>query len=69
MRNYYNKGGPTLVGKQNKLPPELKKKILAAKKKKMNMKTVKKRYTKNLLKQWGGGRVNLRNGKTREKLS
>ena len=38
MRNYYNKGGPTLVGKQNKLPPELKKKILAAKKKKMNMK-------------------------------
>ena len=42
MRNYYNTGGPTLVGKQNKLPPALKKKILAAKKKKMNMKTVKK---------------------------
>ncbi len=42
MRNYYNKGSPSLVGKQNKLPPELKKKILAAKKKKMNMKTVKK---------------------------
>ena len=42
MRNYYNKGGPTLVGKQNKLPPELKKKILMAKKKKMNMKTAKK---------------------------
>ena len=42
MRNYYNTGGPTLVGKQNKLPPELKKKILAAKKKKMKMKTVKK---------------------------
>ncbi len=32
MRNYYNIGGPTLAGKQNKLPPELKKKILAAKK-------------------------------------
>ena len=42
MRNYYNIGGPTLAGKQNKLPPALKKKILAAKKKKMNMKTVKK---------------------------
>ena len=42
MRNYYNTGGPTLVGKQNKLPPELKKKILAAKKKKTNMKTAKK---------------------------
>ena len=40
MRNYYNIGGPTLAGKQNKLPPELKKKILAAKKKKM--KTAKK---------------------------
>ena len=37
MRNYYNVGGPTLVGKQNKLPPALKKKILAAKKKKINM--------------------------------
>ena len=35
MRNYYNIGGPTLVGKQNKLPAELKKKILTAKKKKM----------------------------------
>ena len=57
MRNYYNKGGPTLVGKQNKLPPELKKKILAAKKKKMNMKTVKKTHQE--LKQWG-----WRNGKT-----
>ena len=43
MRNYYNKGGPTLVGKQNKLPPELKKKILAAKKKKMQ--TAKKTTT------------------------
>jgi len=42
MRNYYNKGGPTLVGKQKNLPEALKKKILAAKKKKMNMKTVKK---------------------------
>ena len=42
MRNYYNIGGPTLVGKQKNLPPALKKKILAAKKKKMNMKTVKK---------------------------
>ena len=35
MRNYYNKGGPTLTGKQKNLPPELKKKILEAKKKKM----------------------------------
>ena len=35
MRNYYNTGGPTLVGKQNKLPSALKKKILQAKKKKM----------------------------------
>ena len=42
MRNYYNFGGPTLVGKQKNLPAELKKKILAAKKKKMNMKTAKK---------------------------
>ena len=42
MRNYYNIGGPTLVGKQKNLPEALKKKILAAKKKKMNMKTVKK---------------------------
>ena len=42
MRNYYNIGGPTLVGKQKNLPEALKKKILAAKKKKMNMKTAKK---------------------------
>ena len=34
MRNYYNKGGPTLVGKQKNLPEALKKKILMAKKKK-----------------------------------
>ena len=40
MRNYYNIGGPTLIGKQKNLPAELKKKILAAKKKKM--KTAKK---------------------------
>ena len=43
MRNYYNIGGPTLVGKQKNLPPALKKKILAAKKKKM--KTAKKTTT------------------------
>ena len=30
MRNYYNIGGPTLVGKQKNLPEELKKKILAS---------------------------------------
>ena len=41
MRNYYNIGGPTLVGNQNKLPPELKKKILALKKKKKKMKSFK----------------------------
>ena len=41
MRNFYNKGGPTLVGKQKNLPEALKKKILAAKKK-TNMKTAKK---------------------------
>jgi hypothetical protein len=40
MRNYYNIGGPTLVGKQKNLPEALKKKILAAKKKKT--KTAKK---------------------------
>jgi hypothetical protein len=34
MRNFYNKGGPTLVGKQKNLPEALKKKILMAKKKK-----------------------------------
>ena len=42
MRNYYNTGGPTLVGKQKNLPEALKKKILAAKKKKIKMKTAKK---------------------------
>ncbi len=41
MRNYYNKGGPTLTKAQQTLPTELKKKILAAKKK-TNMKTAKK---------------------------
>ena len=34
MRNYYNKGGPTLTKAQKTLPPELKKKILMAKGKK-----------------------------------
>ena len=34
MRNYFKKGGSGLVGKQKNLPPELKKKILMAKKKK-----------------------------------
>ena len=47
MRNYYNTGGPTLVGKQKKFTSELKKKILAAKKEK-DMKTAKKtKITKN----------------------
>jgi len=41
MRNYYSKGGTSLVGKQKNLPEALKKKILAAKKK-TNMKTAKK---------------------------
>ncbi len=34
MRNYYNKGGPTLTKAQQTLPTELKKKILMAKGKK-----------------------------------
>ena len=34
MRNFYNKGGPTLVGKQKNLPEALKKKILMSKGKK-----------------------------------
>jgi len=34
MRNYYNKGGPTLTKAQQTLPAELKKKILMAKGKK-----------------------------------
>jgi len=34
MRNFYNKGGPTLTKAQQTLPAELKKKILMAKKKK-----------------------------------
>ncbi len=34
MRNFYNKGGPTLTKAQQTLPTELKKKILMAKKKK-----------------------------------
>ena len=38
MRNFYNKGGPTLVGKQKNLPEALKKKILMAKKKKKQVK-------------------------------
>ena len=39
MRNYYNKGGPTLVGKQKNLPEALKKKILMAKGKKKKEKS------------------------------
>ena len=34
MRNFYNKGGPTLTKAQQTLPAELKKKILMAKGKK-----------------------------------
>ena len=34
MRNFYNKGGPTLTKAQQTLPAELKKKILMSKKKK-----------------------------------
>jgi len=34
MRNFYNKGGPTLTKAQQTLPVELKKKILMAKGKK-----------------------------------
>ena len=34
MRNYYNKGGPTLTKGQKTLPPELQKKIIASKMKK-----------------------------------
>jgi len=50
MRNYYNIGGPTLVGNQNKLPPELKKKILASKKKKKKMKAFKSPMDKQVRK-------------------
>ena len=34
MRNYYNKGGPTLTKAQKTLPKELQKKIIMAKGKK-----------------------------------
>jgi|TARA_S200002703_G_scaffold40121_2_gene35000 hypothetical protein len=34
MRNYYNKGGPTLTKGQKTLPKELQKKIIASKMKK-----------------------------------
>jgi len=34
MRNFYNKGGPTLTKAQKTLPTELKKKILMSKKNK-----------------------------------
>ena len=34
MRNFYNKGGPTLTKAQQTLPAELKKKILMSKKNK-----------------------------------
>ena len=39
MRNFYNKGGPTLTKAQKTLPPELKKKILMAKSKKKKPKS------------------------------
>jgi hypothetical protein len=39
MRNFYNKGGPTLTKAQKTLPPELKKKILMAKGKKKKEKS------------------------------
>jgi hypothetical protein len=44
MRNFYNKGGPTLTKAQQTLPAELKKKILMAegKKKKTKVKTPRK---------------------------
>jgi hypothetical protein len=41
MRRYYSNGGTTLTKAQKTLPAELKKKILASKKK-TNMKTAKK---------------------------
>ena len=40
MRNYYNKGGPTLTKAQKTLPPELKKKILMSKGKKTKSKSM-----------------------------
>jgi hypothetical protein len=40
MRNYYNKGGPTLTKAQKTLPPELKKKILMSKGKKKKSKSM-----------------------------
>ena len=42
MRNYYNKGGPTLTKAQQTLPPELKKKILMSKGKKKSKSMMKK---------------------------
>ena len=38
MRNFYNKGGPTLTKAQQTLPEALKKKILVSKKKKKEKK-------------------------------
>ena len=45
MRNYYNKGGPTLTKAQQTLPPELKKKILMSKGKKKKSKSMMKKAT------------------------
>ena len=42
MRNFYNKGGPTLTKAQKTLPPELKKKILMSKGKKKSKSMMKK---------------------------
>ena len=39
MRNFYNKGGPTLTKAQKTLPDELKKKILMSKGKKKKSKS------------------------------
>ncbi len=39
MRNFYNKGGPTLTKAQKTLPAELKKKILMSKSKKKKPKS------------------------------
>jgi hypothetical protein len=43
MRNYYNKGGPTLTKAQKTLPKELQKKILMSKGKKTKSKSMMKK--------------------------
>ncbi len=43
MRNYYNKGGPTLTKGQKTLPKELQKKILMSKGKKTKSKSMMKK--------------------------